>query len=435
MKRLALVCVMSLCMLQGLTPAIAYDFTLKIFGNANMDDVVNESDISYVEGILIGENGPNDLADANYDGKIDESDLDQISSIINDTEKTLTYIDIFGDPETVNKPIERLANLGGSAIQVARILNSTEIMLPIVGADKSSQPIFYPEFSKWDVVGANPPDIDYEHILRLEPDAIQPNLEGGFALVGAYPAQKSELKEKFAGIPLICLNMREPDNLSENIRTYGYILDRKDEAEKFIEWHEGLLDEFTSLTEALTKDERPRVLFLRGGSNPYECAAPGSRYSQALVIAGGYNILDELVGPDDPDYGTLTAKVDSEWVIEQNPDIILVASYGLSPKCGYESDDPSAMAEMRKGILERPELANVDAIKNGQVYVLDTNLIGGSGPECLVGAAYMGKLFHPDLFIDIDPEKIHQEYIDRFCHIDFDAKNHGVFIYPPMKSK
>lgn len=33
-------------------------------------------------------------------------------------------------------------------------------------------------------------------------------------------------------------------------------------------------------------------------------------------------------------------------------------------------------------------------------------------------------------FKDIDPEDMHQEYIDKFCRIDFDVKNHIAFVYP-----
>jgi len=435
MKRTTYGVLVALCVLLAFMPANASDFTLEIFGNANMDDIIDELDVEYVQGILDGTNDETDLADANYDGVIDEGDIAQIELIIAGEEKKLTYIDIFGENETVNTPVKRLANLGGSSIQVARMLNSMDILLPVVGADKSSQPIFYPEFSTWHVVGGNPPDMDYEYILSLEPDAVQPNLEGSWALVGEYPAQKKELKEKLPGIPLICLNMREPDTLSKNVRTYGYLLDRRDEAEEFISWHEGLLNTLKSRTETLSTDELPRVFFERGSSTPYECAASGSRYGQALAIAGGYNIVDEIIGPDDPKYGTITVGMDPEWVIEQNPEIILVAGYllastGARIQSGYETDDSSAMAAKRQEILDRPELANVDAVKNGQVYVLDTDVIGGSGPECLIGAAYMAKLFHPELFEDLDPKTIHQEYVDKFCHIDFDVDEHGVFVYP-----
>lgn len=53
-------------------PAVAADYTLGIFGNANMDDTIDEDDISYVEGIIDGTSEETQLADANYDGTIDE---------------------------------------------------------------------------------------------------------------------------------------------------------------------------------------------------------------------------------------------------------------------------------------------------------------------------------------------------------------------------
>jgi len=63
----------------------ASDFTLKVLGNANMDDTIDENDIKYVEGIIKGKNDVTKLADANYDGKIDEKDISQINSIISGT--------------------------------------------------------------------------------------------------------------------------------------------------------------------------------------------------------------------------------------------------------------------------------------------------------------------------------------------------------------
>ncbi len=46
----------------------------------------------------------------------------------------------------------------------------------------------------------------------------------------------------------------------------------------------------------------------------------------------------------------------------------------------------------------------------------------------VIGLAYYAEWFHPDLF-DMDAQAIHQEYIDKFCGIDFDVAEHGVFVY------
>jgi len=44
----------------------------------------------------------------------------------------------------------------------------------------------------------------------------------------------------------------------------------------------------------------------------------------------------------------------------------------------------------------------------------------------------MAKWFHPDLFEDLDPKAIHQEYLTRFQGLDYDLDEHGVFVYPDV---
>ena len=55
------------------------------------------------------------------------------------------------------------------------------------------------------------------------------------------------------------------------------------------------------------------------------------------------------------------------------------------------------------------------------------------GPHLLFTTAYMAKWFYPDIFEDLDPEVIHQEYLDRFQELDYDLDEHGVFAYPPIE--
>ena len=45
----------------------------------------------------------------------------------------------------------------------------------------------------------------------------------------------------------------------------------------------------------------------------------------------------------------------------------------------------------------------------------------------------MARLFHPDLFVDMDPEAIHQEFLTDFQELDYDLNEHGVFVYPPIE--
>jgi|WetSurMetagenome_2_1015567.scaffolds.fasta_scaffold02717_2 hypothetical protein len=51
---------------------ISQDYILGIFGNANMDRTVNQSDITSIKAMIGGSQKPTDLADANFDGKVDQ---------------------------------------------------------------------------------------------------------------------------------------------------------------------------------------------------------------------------------------------------------------------------------------------------------------------------------------------------------------------------
>ena len=412
------------------TTASEDDFTLGIYGNANEDDTIDMRDTTYIKLVIFGKKPKTKLADANNDGKVSMLDVGQTKLIILGKEKELTYIDILGEAVTVNKPIKRLASLGYYGIEVTRVLSAMDILLPIVGCDRSNQPIFYPEISKWAVVASghgSPDSCDFEYILSLKPDAVQTGLEANWAIPKG-PEWKRLYKQNLPGIPLISLSICEIDVLAKGVRTYGYILDREDEAEEFIDWYEGYRNTFEARTGGLSKDERPRVYFEmgHGASGAYKTKSSSDRYAQAFILAGGYNIVDEI--PNAP----VGLTVDPEWVVEQNPEVILTQSVPWVYTTSYETDDPSKLAAARQELMSRPELVKVDAVKNKHVYVVGGNILEGAGRN-VIGIAYMGKLLQPDLFKDIDPQAIHQDYTDRFWRIDFDVREHGAFVYPPYE--
>ncbi|MCX6676634.1 MAG: hypothetical protein NTU95_01645 [Methanothrix sp.] len=96
--------------------------------------------------------------------------------------------------------------------------------------------------------------------------------------------------------------------------------------------------------------------------------------------------------------------------------------------CGYDEDDTAQIKALRDKILSRPELANITAIKNGDVYCFATDI--STGLSYWLGIVYMAKQLHPDIFSDLDPVAIHQEYLTRFQRLDFNLNEHGVFFYP-----
>jgi iron complex transport system substrate-binding protein len=410
-------------------PAGALDFTLQIFGNSNMDDTIDEQDIEYVRGIIDGTKDKTELSDANYDGTIDEMDIAQIELILGGKEKNLTFIDLFGDAVTINKPIERMASLGFMGPQLLRLIGAEDKLLPIVGGSKSPYPVFWGDISSYHPVGASPPDVDYEYILSRSPDVVQTNLEMLNYISDSGKTQKKEFEKNLPGILLIHLNAREPSYISRSILIYGYLFDREEQARKFASWHDEVLNKIKTISDQIHEDDKPTVLFQTHGAG-YGFAAGGSRYGEAVRLAGGRNLLDEIANSSSSNYGQTRIEVDPEWVVLKNPQFILSNYLDANSTAGFETADVSGAKTTVDAILNTTELARVDAITNGNVYYIDNFLVGGGGLN-IVAAAFLGKLWHPEEFKDIDPMKMLQEYME-FYDSNFDASIRGVFMYPSL---
>ena len=402
-----------------ITTASEDDYVLGIYGNANEDDTIDMRDLTYVKLIFFGKKPETELADAKYDGKINPLDFIQIKLIIVGKEKELTLLDTlsYKEPDserivTVKKPVKRILfyNYG---IEVMRSLKAQD---KLVGVDVHvvDSKAFYPELSKLPSAGSfwNP---DYEAILNLEPDLIitYALLSGRFD------------KDKVPGVTVVCLDFDMIYPMLEEVSKLGYILGKREEAENLVDFYRQ--EEINDRLAGLSDEEKPKVFVEKG--RKYSTSTDRWYAGQAVARAGGINLAAGFPG--------LSQKVDPEWVIEQNPDVIVriggvgraagkTYGYGFS----YELDDPILMKQTREEIMNRPELANVAAVKNGRVYVLPTDLGQASYPMSI---AYMVKWFHPDLFKDLDPEAIHQEYLTRFQGLDYDLDEHGVFAYPPIE--
>jgi len=82
-------------------------------------------------------------------------------------------MDIFGEAVTVNKPIERLVNLGWNGVDVTRALGAENLILAVGNDYRKSTPISYPYISQLPAVGDSADKCDFETVLSLDPDAVQ----------------------------------------------------------------------------------------------------------------------------------------------------------------------------------------------------------------------------------------------------------------------
>jgi iron complex transport system substrate-binding protein len=410
MKILSFALVVLACISLNVMPAMALNYTLEILGNANMDDTIDEEDIEYVQGIISGKKEATELADANYDGEITDEDVAQIELIIDGDEEELAIVDSAGRIVTVEKPIERVVTLFLHPVETLRALN-VPVEETIVGLGYTDD-VFYPELCDVQNVGCFEPSI--EEILALHPDVV--------ILHAAFGNRFDKVQEVCdeAGITVIHLNLNQPGNYTDEVKKLGYLFGKIDEAEALIDFRENILSSIQETAANIPEDEKPAVYY--EFSNAYNSLGGEHSY---IDFTGGYDIFNGASGSVNP-----------EEVVAQNPDIIVkLVSYSEAGGYQLDADDAAGLEAIRDELMNRPELQNVNAVKTGNVYIITTEISSTYSNSCrsFLQVAYNAKWFHPDLFEDLDPQAIHQEYLSRFQGLDIDLDEKGVFVYPPLE--
>ncbi|MEA1864643.1 MAG: ABC transporter substrate-binding protein [Euryarchaeota archaeon] len=390
-------------------PTAASDYTLEIFGNANEDDTINMQDVTYTELIILEYRDRTELADGKYDGKINMQDVTQIELVILGKEMELTLIDTTDRIVTVKEPVERVVAFHSGHAETMRSITAKD---KIVGVSKYViEDEFLSEFVDYPNVGSTGSP-NYEEILNLHPDIVF--LYATFSM-SSCEAIQNKLKELDPEIAVIRMDTFKPESYVEETRKLGYILEKKEEANELIDFYEGWMNGMDDRLEEISEDNRPKIYY--ENRKPYYTVGAGTGHQQKLEIAGGNNLFSDRNGYFD---------VDPEAVVERNPEIIVRTDAHVR---GYGTDDITELSDIRNEIMNRPEFSKVAAVNNESVWVINNQIIGGV--RHFVGIGYMAKWFHPELFEDLDPQAIHQEYVTEFQGLDYDLSEHGVFVYPP----
>jgi len=399
-------------------PSAAYNDTLEIFGNANMDDMIDEQDVEYVRGILDGTNEETKLADANYDGEIDEEDIAQIELIINGEEKELTLVQYLKypvayseEPVTISMPIETIVALGGTygPYALCALGEADKIVAVTEGAKDRGETRDLledkPEIGSTKVW-------DMEMILELDPDIV--------LAYACYDYSDYRKTLDTASIPLVQMDFHVPEKYFKEISTLGWILNKQERAEDLINFEEEHLGTIEERVKDLSDEQKPRV-YAEGYNDNQASSSTGSSTGRAVGPCGGINIFDEIEN---------SADIESEAVIVRNPQVILkmVCQYsgagsGHGIPSGYGATDTSRMEELRNDIMNRPGFDKIDAVDNGRVFIITSD---AASVHPSIFSSYVAKWLHPELFEDMDPVAIHEEWLQKFLGIEYD----GIYAYP-----
>jgi iron complex transport system substrate-binding protein len=85
------------------------DCKLRVLGNANQDNYLDQKDVDFIQDIVDGKTVWNrtadPLVDANNDGIIDTTDVNLVKGFINGTKSTMYYMDWNNSPRSVTYPL------------------------------------------------------------------------------------------------------------------------------------------------------------------------------------------------------------------------------------------------------------------------------------------------------------------------------------------
>jgi len=416
--RIALLVMFALALSASLAiSADASEYTLGIFGNANMDEAVDDQDIDYLKGVIDGSNPATNLSDANCDGLIDDQDLDQVQKIVDGSESEIVILDAQKRNVTLTVPIKRAVAVNTGALEIIRAIG-VDVSDVFVGVSSyaitNSQ--YWPELKDTTSITYGSPD--YEQIAKLDPD-----------VVILYKApKKDEAFDKYQaiGVPVICMDCFNQAEMDGSIKIFGELFNQKDEASALIEWYHKYVDLVLERTGKLSQSDRPKTLFYNYPESNYPLLKAANRNSgeQTMIVkAGGVNIAENL------NSSSGVAEADWEWLLSEDPEIIISNVVAAEDKSGYCANE-SAYEYMKKvlGILQNDTTINsTSAGKNGRIFIICTDV--NRGPMQAAGMVLMAKLIHPDLFKDLDYQNILKEYYETWQKIPYQ----GIYVYPSLE--
>ncbi len=321
---------------------------------------------------------------------------------------TVTVQDSAGRYVEVSYPVQKIVVLWDNPVEEIRALGAIDRIAGIDTQTKSKvDEGFYPELVDVPVVGSWD-EPNYEEIAQLKPDVV--------IMLSSWGPSPDEVQNhlKPFGIAVVALDFYRVEVWEREIKTLGFMLGLDEKADEYINFFKEKWDLVKERVKDIPDEERKKVYFegadeyITYGGGDYGCGIPG-----IIRAAGGIDLFPEIFA--------YYFEVDPEEVAKRNPDVIVKGTPG-----GYFLNNSSQFETLWREIMNRPELANTKAVKNGEVYVISWDVAGGARKK--FGPIFLAKMLYPDKFVDLDPYAFLQEYLEKYQGMPYQ----GIYVYPPL---
>lgn len=258
--------------------------------------------------------------------------------------------------------------------------------------------------------------VSAEGILALQPDLV---------IGGTYMMGQTECLDQVeqAGVPVLYLSSDDPfSDPQKSLMLLGEVFGKQQRAREIVEWVDREIqmvqDRMSRLEEAIPS------IYVEAGNfgagkygNTFGCSPQKKRMNWGSILAQirCQNVGEDVSGP----YGM--GVIQPEYLLSRNPDVVVITgacweAFPESLHLGYAADAEKARINLR-AYQSRPGWTELNAVKNGRVYGLNTRL--GSHIMSFVAVQQLAQWLYPSQFQDLNPRQRLQEFHETYMPIDF----------------
>jgi iron complex transport system substrate-binding protein len=236
-----------------------------------------------------------------------------------------------------------------------------------------------------------------EQIAPLKPDVV---------LLKSFMAGKLGQPLEQLGIPVVYVDLENPEQYSRDIAILGQLLSNPARAQEILDFYQQRVDRVQQAMTGLTDEQKPSVLLLQHSDRGGEVAfsVPPAAWLQTTIteLAGGTPVWTEA-----SEKGGWTV-VGFEQIAAWNPDQIYIINY---------FSDPVAVVEQLKA---DPKWQELKAAQNEQLFAFAKDFYSWDQPDSrwILGLQWLATKIQPERAAKIDLRQAINEFYTQMYGLD-----------------
>ena len=402
----------------------AIDGALNVYGNADGDYKIDNSDVDIIQDIIDGKKrfAHYPLADANLDKKVDSEDKDLVKKIIN---KESCTINIINQKKTAGNYDSSVKWPVKSAIATGSSNNL--LLFTLAGINEHIHGICYSTTPDWVLFPY------YKDVARLGESSTAIPIDAANDTIKAHSvtavlsdytdstiSNESEYNKNGIDVIRVSAAVTDPDKYSSQLLMLGFLFGTETKAMEFAEWNTKVLNEIKDKVATIPAEKLKKVVTSNSAASTKGVwiSAGVSDYRAVMEAAGGvYGIPDsyDIKGVSGYTSGAYFKKGDT-WLYEPeiSPDYII--SMRVST---WYSGTVNIVDLWEKSVSAFDETS---AYIGKNVYVMT-----GDAP-ITIRIAYAAAIMYPDVFTMDWANGLNAEVFEKFYPADIDTSGKSFVI-------